>query len=150
MAGILAPAHRSGGHDRPLPSANTRSGDVFMDADSVRDKAQSFADALVAGDVERATSDFSNELRQRLGDVLTLFPLPATEATVVSVDHARSSYNVVISLAGENEDVEVQTRWKDREGRPTIVEASHLTRTARAAQGETEFEEQAEEAGESA
>jgi hypothetical protein len=56
----------------------------------------------------------------------------------------------VIRLGGENEDVEVQTRWKDREGRPTIVEASHLTRTARAAQGETEFEEQAEEAGESA
>ena len=119
-----------------------------MDADSVQDSARAFADALVAGDVERATSDFSNELRQRLGEVLALFPLPATEATVVSVDHARSTYNVVIRLAGENEDVEVQTRWKDRDGRPTIVEASHLSRTARAA--EAAAEAAAEEAGESA
>jgi len=119
-----------------------------MDADSVQERARAFSDALVAGDVERATSDFSNELRQRLGEVLSLFPLPATEAEVVSVDHGRSSYNVVIRLTGENEDVEVQTRWKDRDGHPTIVEASHLSRTARAV--EAEAEEEATEAGESA
>ncbi len=112
-----------------------------MDADVVRDHARALADALVAGDIGRATTDFSNELRQRLGEVLTLFPLPATEATVESVDHGGSGYTVVIRLAGESEDVEVQTRWKERDGRPTIVEASHLSRTARAAESEVESED---------
>ena len=111
-----------------------------MDADAVRDHARAFSDALVAGDIDRATADFSKELKQRLGEVLALFPLPATEATVESVDHGGSSYTVVIRLAGENEDVEVQTRWKERDGRPTIVEASHLSRTARAAEAEAEAE----------
>jgi len=111
-----------------------------MDADVVRDHATALADALVAGDIDRATSDFSNELRQRLGEVLTLFPLPATEATVESVDHGGSGYTVVIRLAGESEDVEVQTRWKERDGRPTVVEASHLSRTARVAESGVEGE----------
>ena len=105
-----------------------------MDADAVRDRAMALADALVAGDIDRATTDFSHELRQRLGEVLTLFPLPATAATVESVEHGGSGYTVVIRLAGESEDVEVQTRWKERDGRPTIVEASHLSRIARAAE----------------
>ena len=43
-------------------------------------------------------------------------------------------------------DVEVQTRWKERDGRPTIVEASHLSKTVRAAQGgEDEGESEGDE-----
>ena len=120
-----------------------------MDVEAVRDHARAFADALVAGDIDRATEDFSKELRQRLGEVLTLFPLPATEATIESVDHGGSGYNVVVRLVGESDEVEVQTRWKDRDGRPTIVEASHLSRTARAAEA-AELPEGSEEASEPA
>jgi hypothetical protein len=107
-----------------------------MDVEAVRDRARALSDALVAGDVERATEDFSKELRQKLGEVLALFPLPTTEATVESVEHGGSGYNVVIRLVGETDEVQVQTRWKDRDGRPTIVEASHLSQTARAAAAE--------------
>jgi hypothetical protein len=117
-----------------------------MDAEAVRDRARTFADALVAGDIDRATADFSKELRQKLGEVLILFPLPATEATIESVDHGGSGYNVVIRLSGESEDVQVQTRWKDRDGQPTIVEASHLSRVARAAEGGDETDGRSEEA----
>src|SRR3954451_8560171 len=109
-----------------------------MDDDAVRDHARTFAEALAAGDVDRAIQDFSPELRQKLGEVLALFPLPANEATVQSVDHGGSGYNVVVRLSGETEDVDVQTRWKIRDGRPTVVEASHLARTARPGEGEAE------------
>jgi len=105
-----------------------------MDAEAVRDHARAFADAIVAGDIDRAITDLSKELRQNLGEVIALLPLPATEATVESVEHGGSSYTVVIRLVGESEDVEIQTRWKDRDGSPTIVEASHLSRIARAAE----------------
>lgn len=105
-----------------------------MDEQAVREHAQAFCDALVAGDIERATEDFSPELRRNLGEVLALLPLPSNEATIESVEHGGSGYNVVIRLAGEIDAVLFQTRWKERDGRPTIVEASHLSTTAMAAQ----------------
>ena len=103
-----------------------------MDAETVRERADAFCDALVAGDVGRATDEMSNELKRNLGEVLAMLPLPANEATVESVDHGGSGYNVVLRLVGETDEVEIQTRWKDRDGKPTLVEASHLSKTERA------------------
>ena len=103
-----------------------------MTEDEVRERARAFGDALVAGDVDRAIQDLSDELRRNLGEVLALLPLPAKEATVESVDHSGSGYNVVLRLTGETSEDHVQTRSKDRDGRPRIVEASHLSRTATA------------------
>ncbi len=117
-----------------------------MDEQAVRDHAHALCDALVAGDIDRATEDFSKELRRNLGEVLSLLPLPSTAATVESVDHGGSSYTVVIRLVGETEEVVIQTRWKDRDGRPTVVEASHLSATARA-EATDEGEEEGLEGG---
>ena len=100
-----------------------------MDEQAVREHARAVCDALVAGDIDRATQDVSNELRRNLGEVIALLPLPANEATVESVEHGGAGYNVILRLVGETEEVQIQTRWKDRDGRPTIVEASHLSKT---------------------
>src|SRR5258705_7140023 len=112
-----------------------------MDEQSVRDRAQALCDALVAGDVDRAIQDFSVELRRNLGEVIALLPLPSSEATVESVEHGGTGYNVILLLVGENEEVRIQTRWKERDGRPTVIEAGHLSKTVRApkpADGETQ------------
>jgi hypothetical protein len=100
-----------------------------MDEQTVRARAQAMCDAIVAGDVDRAIEDVSAELRRNLGEVISLFPLPSREAAIESVAQGGSSYVVVLRLVGETDEVQVQTRWKDRDGRPTIVEASHLSRT---------------------
>ena len=120
-----------------------------MDVETVRERAAAFGDALVAGDVGRATEEMSKELRQNLGEVVALLPLPASEATVESVEHGGSGYNVVIRLVGETDEVELQTRWKDRDGRPTLVEASHLSKTARAVAAADEEAESEADAAES-
>ena len=99
-----------------------------MEEPQVRERAEGMCAALVAGDVGKATEAFSKELRQNLGEVIALLPLPATAATIASITHGGSSYVVVLELVGESETVQVQTRWKDREGRPTVIEASHLSR----------------------
>jgi hypothetical protein len=100
----------------------------------VRERATAFGEALVAGNVDQAISDLSPELRRNIGEVLALFPLPATEVIVESVEHSGAGYNVVLRLVGETDEVEVSTRWKDRDGVAKVVEASHLSRTARAEQ----------------
>jgi hypothetical protein len=104
-----------------------------MDEQDVRTRAQAICEALVAGNIELATADFSQELRRNLGEVVALLPLPASEATIESLDHGGAGYNVIMRLVGETEEVLIQTRWKDRAGRPTVVEASHLSRVVMAA-----------------
>lgn len=116
-----------------------------MDELAVRERAEALCAALVTGDVGLATEDFSPELRHNLGEVLALLPLPSSAATVESIELSGSGYNVVIRLIGEAEEVMVQTRWKDRDGRPTVIEASHLSRTEiTAADADSAAEEDAE------
>jgi hypothetical protein len=131
----LAEDRVRGGH---LPAPAVACDDVAMDESLVRTHAESFCEALVAGDVDRAISDFSDELRRNLGEVLTLFPLPATAGRVDSVALSGAGYNVVMTLTGESEEVQVQTRWKDRDGEPKVVEASHLSRTVMEAEATEE------------
>jgi hypothetical protein len=102
-----------------------------MDEPAVRDQAQAFCDALAAGDVDRAIEAMSPELKRNVGEVLALLPLPANEVAVESVERSGAGYNVVVRLSGEIDEDLIQTRWKDRDGQPTIVEASHLSRTQR-------------------
>jgi hypothetical protein len=100
-----------------------------MDEQDVRAGADALCDALVRGDIDQAIEAFSVELRRNLGEVIALLPLPATAASIASIAHGGSSFVVVLELVGENETVQIQTRWKERDGRPTVIEASHLSRT---------------------
>jgi hypothetical protein len=100
-----------------------------MDDDAVRVRAQAVCDALAAGDIERASEDFSVELRRNLGEVLALLPLPANEVEIQSIERGGSGFNVVLRVAGEIDEVLIQTRWKDREGEPRMVEVSHVAST---------------------
>jgi hypothetical protein len=119
-----------------------------LDEQDVRARAQAACDGFAAGDVERATADFSPELKRNLGEVLALMPLPANEVEIDSIERGGSGFNVVIRLAGEVDEVLVQTRWKERDGAPVMVEASHLSSTPTApAETDAEDADQADDAG---
>lgn len=110
-----------------------------MDEQDIRDRAEALCAALIAGDIELATAAFSDELRRNLGEVIALLPLPASEATVDSIERSGggSSITAILRIVGETEEAEVLTRWKDRDGTPTVIEASHLSRKETApAQGD--------------
>ena len=111
------------------------------DEQAIRDEAQSFCDALAAGDVDQAIGALSPELRRNAGEVLALLPLPASEVAIESFERSGAGYNVVLRLVGDSNEDLVQTRWKDRDGRPTVVEASHLSRTEREAPAEDDLAE---------
>lgn len=97
-----------------------------MDEQAVREHAQAHCDALLAGDIGQAAEEMSRELRSNLGPIVAMLPMPLTAATVESVEMARSGFLAVLRLVGEVDTIRLQTRWKDRDGRPTIVEVSHL------------------------
>jgi hypothetical protein len=98
-----------------------------MNEDDVRSSAQQVCDALVAGNVDIAIGYLSDELKRNLGEVVALLPLPATEASITSIEHGGPAFVVIVRLVGETNETELQTRWKDRDGEPRIVEVSHLS-----------------------
>src|SRR4029079_4801673 len=97
-----------------------------MDPQIVRGRAEAFCAALLDGDMTRAAEDLSHELQSNLGPLVALLPLPLTEATVESVEMSGAGYIAQLRLVGESSQIELQTRWKERDGQPTIVEASHV------------------------
>jgi hypothetical protein len=103
-----------------------------MDQEAVREHAAAHCAALLAGEVDRAVADFSPQLRSNLGPLIAQLPLPLTAATVESVEPGASSYVVILRLVGEGQEVRLETRWKERDGRPTIVEESHIVEHAAA------------------
>jgi hypothetical protein len=104
-----------------------------MDEQAVRDRAQVFTDALLAGEIGRASQQMSRELQQNLGTVVAMLPLPLTEAVLESVEPTASGYRAVLRLANDEASMRLETRWKLRDEVPTIVEASHLVEEAPAA-----------------
>ena len=105
------------------------SGGLEMDEQDIRDQAEALCAAIVGGDMDQVASHFSEELHRNLGEVVALLPLPCTEATIESIDRGGSAATTVtLRLAGETEEIQIVTRWKDRDGTPTVIEASHLSR----------------------
>jgi hypothetical protein len=101
-----------------------------MEEQAVREHAQAHCEALLAGDIERAAQELSNELRSNLGQLVAMLPMPLTQASVESVDRTGTGFRAVLHLVGESTETRLETRWKDRDGRPAIVEVSHLTAEA--------------------
>lgn len=101
-----------------------------MDEQTVREHADAHCQALLAGDVELASQELSNELRANLGQLIAMLPMPLTAATVESIERTASGFRVVLHLVGESAETRLETRWKDRDDRPVIVEVSHLTEDA--------------------
>ena len=97
-----------------------------MDEEAVRERVQAFSDALQAGDVGRAAQEMSRELQSNLGELVAMLPLPLTAATIESIDVTGTGYLAVLHLVGEERSMRLQTRWKERDERPTMVEASHV------------------------
>lgn len=104
-----------------------------MDEQTVRDHAGVYCQALLEGNVELASEELSDELRANLGQLVAMLPMPLSAATVELVERTGSGFRAVLHLVGESEETRLETRWKARDDRPVVVEVSHLTELAIAA-----------------
>ena len=120
-----------------------------MEPEAVRAHAQATCDALVAGDIDRAADKTEPRAEVKHGPVRRPSPTAADERDHrVGRTRGSSGFNVVLHLVGDTSEVRLQTRWKDRDGEPTIIEASNLTENAIAAAAAGTGETETSDAGE--
>lgn len=61
-----------------------------------------------------------------MGPIVSMLPTPMTEASIESIESTPTGYRVVLHMVGEGDTLRLEARWKDRDGQPTIVEASRV------------------------
>src|SRR5687767_7877130 len=115
-----------------------------MDVETVRQHADAYRAALLAGDIGRASEEFSQQLKQNIGEVVSQLPLPLTQAAGESDDVAGSVDGADPHLTGETDEIRIETRWTDRDRRPQMVEASHVIDRVAAPPAEEGAEAEAE------
>jgi hypothetical protein len=121
-----------------------------MTEGEVRARTAAVCSSLVAGDVGQVVAALSDELQRNPGEVVAMLPLPAVAAEATRFEGAGggAAYVALVDVTSETEHLELQLRWKDRNGEPRIVEVSHVSRRAREAEAEAAAAAEAEAAGE--
>jgi hypothetical protein len=92
-----------------------------MNEATTRDQIRNHADAVVRGDLETVTADFSEELRPRVPQLSKALPQPVTSAEVLSVEIGDPVSTAMIRYSGTGSAVTIRSNWKDEGGRPVIV-----------------------------
>ena len=113
-----------------------------MDEQSVREHAQAHCEALLSGDIGQASQSMSRELQANLGPFVAMLPLPLTSATIESVEMTGKAYRAILHLTGDAGEIRLETRWKERDDKPTMIEASHIPEAPAAVALEADGEEQ--------
>jgi len=121
-----------------------------MTEEEVRQQTAAICAALVGGDVGQVVEALSDELKRNPGEVVAMLPLPAVAAEVLRLEGSGggAAYVALLDVTSETEHLELQLRWKDRNGQPRIVEVSHVSRRAREAEAEAAAAAEGEAAGE--
>jgi hypothetical protein len=121
-----------------------------MTEEEVRRQTAAICAALVGGDVGQVVEALSDELKRNPGEVVAMLPLPAVAAEVLRLEGSGggAAYVALLDVTSETEHLELQLRWKDRNGQPRIVEVSHVSRRAREAEAEAAAAAEGEAAGE--
>lgn len=84
----------------------------------VRASAEAHAQAIVAGDIGSAVRHLSDRAQAQGPDVMKSMPSPLTGAEVTSVESSDDGFLVRIRYAGETDELLVESRWIEQDGRP--------------------------------
>lgn len=92
-----------------------------MDGETIKLHAQAHADAVVAGDLNKAGSDLTPDAQKQAPGVMGELPRPVSSAEVQSVSEEGDAFVARILYSGEDESATVDSRWAERDGRPMIL-----------------------------
>jgi hypothetical protein len=92
-----------------------------MDDAKTRQTIQAHADAVVSGDFDHVTADFTEELQPQVPQIAQLLPQPVESAEVLSVDIGNDESVAQIRYSGAGNDVTIRSTWREEDGTARIV-----------------------------
>lgn len=92
-----------------------------MDEAKTRGTIEEHAAAVVRGDMDAVTADFSEELRPQVPQIAQALPRPVTAADVLSIEVGDEESVAMIRYSGDTGEVTIRSRWREIGGRPLIV-----------------------------
>lgn len=92
-----------------------------MEETAVREHAEAHGQAIVDGDLRRASEDLTADAKAAVGPVMAALPRPVTAASVESLQTDGEELVVVLRYSGEDSQALVESRWGEVEGRPMIL-----------------------------
>ena len=92
-----------------------------MDEATVREAAETHAQATVERDYGTAGSFLSKEMMAAAGDVMKQMPGRLTEAEVLTAEPAGNGFSARIRYTGNEGSTTVESLWQEVDGRPKIV-----------------------------
>lgn len=92
-----------------------------MDESTVREHAQAHAQAVVAGDMGKASGDLTDAAKQQAPAVMKELPRPTTSASIEDVSADGDEFVARIRYSGESNSTSVNSRWAEESGRPMIT-----------------------------
>ena len=92
-----------------------------MDENTIRQHADAHAQAVVAGDLRKASSDLNDAAKQQAPTVMKSLPRPTTSASVEDVTTEGDAVVARILYAGTDSKATVASRWVEENGRPVIT-----------------------------
>ena len=92
-----------------------------MDENTIRQHADAHAQAVVAGDLRKASSDLNDDAKQQAPTVMKALPRPTTAASIEDVTSEGDAFVARILYTGEDSKATVASRWVEQDGRPVIA-----------------------------
>jgi hypothetical protein len=92
-----------------------------MEDAKTRQVIQAHADAVVSGDFDHVTADFTEELRPQVPEIAKALPQPVERAEVLSVEVGDEESVAHIKYSGGGKDTTIRSHWRDEDGTPRIV-----------------------------
>lgn len=90
----------------------------MVEESEVRASAEAHAQAIVAGDIGSAVRDLTDRAKAQGSDVMKAMPSPLIGAEITTVESAGDGWLVRISYGGEADELIVESRWIEQDGRP--------------------------------
>ncbi len=92
-----------------------------MDESTVRESAETHAQATVERDYDVAGSYLTDEVKATVGEVMRAMPRSLASAEILDVEASEGAATCRIRYAGEEGTTTVASRWQEVGGRPMIV-----------------------------
>ncbi len=92
-----------------------------MDEATVREHAETHAQATVERNYEVAGSYLSEDAMANASSIMRELPRRLTSAEVRDVERSGNAFTCTIRYEGDDGAATVESRWEDVGGRPTIV-----------------------------